>query len=296
RRQRPLTWRAALAHFWAERKRPVAIAPCRPRPSEWRKDAISAANLGHATVLINFYGTWIVTDPVFSERVGIATPFGVVGPKRWIAPALRPADFPSPSLILISHAHFDHLDLPSLRKLDRAATIVTASSTADLFRRLRFRRVVELAWGESTEVGGVRVEAVEVNHWGARVMRDQHRGHNGYWLEKNGEAIFFAGDTARAQIRRPKDAAGELRAAFLPIGAYDPWIRAHCTPEEAAEMGRGLGAEIFLPLHFEVFELSNEPFEEPIQRLKLAWPAERIGWTRIGETWIGETWRRLGSK
>ncbi|MEO7414514.1 MAG: MBL fold metallo-hydrolase [Opitutaceae bacterium] len=258
-----------------------------PRPTEWRDDALTGSCLGHSTVLMNFFGVRVITDPVFSKRVGIGIAPFVLGPKRHVQPALRPREIPPPDVIVISHAHFDHLDRPSLRKFSRDTPVITARATADLLKRFRF--VHELAWGESITltVRGrpLHVTAIEVAHWGARLMRDEHRGYNGYLLEREDHRVCFAGDTAHTP------AFGRLRSQppdvmLMPIGAYDPWIRAHCSPEQAVAMANDAGAKYFVPTHHQTFKLSSEPMDEPARRLIAAFANEpqRLLAVNVGET------------
>lgn len=263
----------------------------RPTPSAWSADGVTGSCLGHSTVFLNFLGVRVLTDPVFSTRVGPGFGPLVVGPRRRVRPALRPKELPAPDLILLSHAHFDHLDARSLRRFSRRTPLITASRTADLVRR--FRDVHELAWGESLEfaVAGapVRVTAVPVAHWGARMIRDTFRGYNGYLLERGGQAVLFGGDTAYtdgfATLQNPRR---PLALALMPIGAYDPWIRAHCTPEQAAAMARQAGAETFVPIHHETFRLSNEPMSDPARRIRAAFAHEP---NRLLSVHVGETFR-----
>jgi L-ascorbate metabolism protein UlaG (beta-lactamase superfamily) len=165
----------------------------KPQPLHWSGDDITGSCLGHSTVLLNFFGVRILTDPVFSTRVGLGFQPLVLGPKRHLRPALRPREFAAPDLILLSHAHFDHLDVASLRKFSRHTPIVTARHTGDLLRRWRFREIHELDWGEkmtlSTRGGPLQIEALEVAHWGARMIRDAHRGYNGYLLQREGASV-----------------------------------------------------------------------------------------------------------
>lgn len=265
----------------------------RPNPSEWRNDAITGSCLGHSTVLLNFFGVLILTDPVFSKRVGIAIPPFVLGPKRHYAPALSVKQFRTPDLILLSHAHFDHFDVWSLRKFNRKTPIVTARATGNLLRIHGFRNVHELDWDQTltlnTPAGAVRITGVEVAHWGARMMRDVHRGYNGYLLERAGHRVCFAGDTAFthafARLFKPAD---PIDLMLMPIGAYDPWIRAHCSPEQAVAMAREAGATAFVPIHHETFKLSNEPMDEPAARLRIALAN---GSPRLLASHVGETFR-----
>src|SRR4051812_7825518 len=129
--------------------RRIPAAPNTPDPRHWRDDQLTLSWLGHATVLINFFGVWILTDPALRARVGVRVGPLTFGPKRYAAPALNIRDLPPIDFILLTHAHMDHLDLGTLRRLRRDATVVTAAATADLVTPIRFRHVVELGWTET---------------------------------------------------------------------------------------------------------------------------------------------------
>ncbi len=270
-------------------QRAVLPAPHRPRPLDWRDDAVTAAWLGHATVLINFLGVNILTDPVFFDRCGIRVLPLTIGPKRYIDCALRPENLPRIDLVLLTHAHFDHLDLRSLRQVSPDAVVVTARQTADIFRRVRFRKVVELDWGEHREIetvhGGVTVSAFQLRHWGARMQYDNFRGYNSYVFERGGKRLGHLGDTARISAQ-PLASRGPIDLLCVPIGAYQPWIHAHCTPEEAVAMGDEAQARYLMPIHHQTFKLSWEPMDEPIQRFSrtLQNAPDRIALTEIGQT------------
>lgn len=258
--------------FWQrmsdDRKRPVNPAPNVPRIATWSTEGVQAAWIGHSTVLIRIDGFTILTDPVFSTRIGIKVGPVTVGMKRLVDPALKLADLPRPDLILLSHAHMDHLDRPSLRKLEnRGTTVITAASTSDLLRVNRYRSVHELRWDESRQVGPAKIRAFEVKHWGARTRTDVHRGYNGYLIEAGRYRIVFGGDTAYTDLFRKLRSSKAVDLAIMPIGAYDPWIHAHCNPEQALAMANHAGAEFVLPVHHRTFKLSSEPLNEPIERL-----------------------------
>jgi L-ascorbate metabolism protein UlaG (beta-lactamase superfamily) len=268
--------------------RSIPAAAHKPTPRHWPDDRLSLAWLGHATVLINFFGVWILTDPALRARIGFRVGPLTLGPKRHVAPALRPSELPRLDFVLLTHAHMDHLDLGTLRRLPRSVTVVTAAATADLLRPLRFREVVELDWNASrqfkTAHGALSIEAFKVRHWGARMRHDVHRGFNGYVLERNGRRICIAGDTARTSFT----AVGRKRTDVMvvPIGAYDPWIASHCTPEQAVEMADQARAQFVVPVHHQTFCLSREPMDEPIRRFRSALPASRIALTSVGETFV----------
>src|SRR5919202_7064839 len=134
----------------------------------------------------------------------------------------------------------DHTDIGTLRHLRRDVPVVVQQGNSDLVRR--FRRVQELAWGEATEIGGVRIESTEARHWGARMITDKHRGYGGYLIQKSEVTVLFAGDTAYTDVLTPLGQRGPIDLAILPIGAYDPWINNHASPEQAWTMFRRLGA------------------------------------------------------
>jgi L-ascorbate metabolism protein UlaG (beta-lactamase superfamily) len=247
---------------------------------------LHAAWLGHSTVLLKIDGVLIVTDPVFSARVGLNLGPVTIGLKRLVEPALRVRQLPRPDLILLSHAHMDHFDLPSLRALEsRKTRVVTAAKTADLLRARNFGAVDELAWGETARFGDLSVRAFEVKHWGARMRSDTYRGFNGYLIETPRHRVLFGGDTAMTAAFRALRSSRRLDLAIMPIGAYNPWIHAHCTPEQALKMADDAGAESILPVHHQTFQLSSEPTFEPVERLScaLASAPERLALQEIGQ-------------
>jgi len=276
--------------FWKQyvrdMQRPVTLPGTKPRVDAWPDRGIYAAWLGHSTVLLKIDGVTILTDPVFSERAGLNFGLVTVGVKRVVAPALTLKDLPKIDLILVSHAHMDHLDTPSLRKLESQHTsLITAHATGDLFRAGRYRQLTELRWGSRTSVGPLTVRAIEVNHWGARMRTDTYRGYNGYVIESGRRRVLFGGDTAWTEAFREVRSMGPVDLAIMPIGAYNPWIRAHCTPEQALRMVNDSGAELVLPVHHKTFLLGREPLEEPIERLLAAAGSrpERVALRQIGQ-------------
>lgn len=263
----PILWRRMAE----DRKRAVLRSPRIPRLAPWPQEGLQAVWIGHSTVFIRIDGFTILTDPVFSTRIGVKIGPLVVGMKRIVEPAVELRALPLPDLILLSHAHMDHLDRPSLRQLEnRRTSVITAAHTSDLLRVSRYRAVHELRWGESRQVGPANVRAFEVRHWGARTRTDVQRGYNGYLIEAGRYRILFGGDTAYTDLFRKIRSSKPLDLAIMPIGAYDPWIHAHCNPEQALAMANQAGAEFVLPVHHQTFRLSNEPYREPIERLLLA--------------------------
>ena len=263
-----------------------------PDPAAWENNRITASLLGHSTVLINFEGLNIITDPVLFPRIGAQSIFGTLGPIRRQACALKARSLPKIDLVLLSHAHLDHLDFPSLRALHGSIRAVTAKNTTELVATAGITKTTELGWGESTLVktanGDVEVEAFEVRHWGARWRHDTQRGYNGYIIKRNGRKIIFGGDTALTSSFKDIRGKGPFEFACMPIGAYKPFIHAHCNPEQALQMANDAGAKYVLPMHFYTFRLGREVPTEPMERLRAALngEADRLGWREAGETFV----------
>ncbi len=280
--QRPSFWR----QYARDLRRPILPPPAIPHPERWPDRGLYAAWLGHTTVLLKIDGFTILTDPIFSDRAGIDLGLFTLGPKRLVAPALDIRRLPPVDLLLLSHAHMDHMDVPSLRKLEnRATAVVLARHNSDLIRPERYRSVRELGWGETARAGPLSLRGVEVKHWGSRYRRDTWRGYGGYVLEAGRYRVLFGGDTAITPAFRALRSSRPFHLAILPIGAYDPWIRNHCNPEQAWQIGNEAGAEFLLPVHHQTFALGYEPVMEPIQRLQEAAGAQaaRIAARRVGE-------------
>jgi L-ascorbate metabolism protein UlaG (beta-lactamase superfamily) len=165
-----------------------------------------------------------------------------------------------------------------------------AAATSDLLPRSAYSSATELRWDETTTVatprGEVRVRAIEVKHWGARLRRDTYRGYTGYVVEREGRRLLVAGDTADTPRFRDHRRYGPFEAAVMPVGAYDPWIWNHCAPEQAVAMADAAGARLFVPVHHQTFELSREGYMEPIERTRqaLRHEADRLALQAIGET------------
>jgi len=266
----------------------MAAAPFVPHPKAWPDHGLHAAWLGHSTVLLKLDGFTILTDPILGNRCGIRMGPVTVGLRRMVAPALLRSQLPRIDLILLSHAHFDHFDLATLRGFERSgAIVVTATRTSDLLRTRRYKSVQEIGWGERVRVGPVSIQGLEVKHWGARLQTDTYRGFNGYLIETKRHRVVFGGDTAYTDTFRAVRGSRPVDLAILPIGAYDPWIRVHCNPEQAWRMGADCGAEFLMPVHHQTFRLSREPYFEPVERFVASAGSrpERVVTTRIGQEW-----------
>jgi L-ascorbate metabolism protein UlaG (beta-lactamase superfamily) len=244
---------------------------------------LGAVWLGHATVLLRLGERWVLTDPVFSHSIGLRVGPFTLGMSRH-TPGVDPRTLPKADLVLLSHAHFDHLDRPSLRAIvDKATRVVTARGTSKLVPR-GFGLVREIDWGEEFDVDGLSIGAVRPKHWGARTLWDKHRGYNSYLVRASTSRVLFAGDTAHCDAY---ENVGPVDLSIFGIGAYDPWIHAHASPEQVWAMHSAARGEFLLPVHHSTFELSDEPMDEPMSRLIAAAGEDehRVVGRGLGEAW-----------
>jgi L-ascorbate metabolism protein UlaG (beta-lactamase superfamily) len=272
---------------WLDHINPPPRARLTPNFTGWEDREISAVWIGHATVLLRIGEVTVLTDPVFAIRVGLGLFLTTLGPRRHIAAAATVRQLPKIDLVMISHAHFDHLDRQSLASLDKRIPIVTADQTRDLIWDLGFRDVRELRWNEKTNLNGLIITAREVKHWGARTFIDKHRGYNAYLLESTTRRILYGGDTAYQELFKD---ISRVDLAIMGIGAYDPYIHAHATPEQAWTMANHARADFVLPMHHSTFNLSHEPMREPLERILDAAGSDgqRIAVREPGGTWTAD--------
>jgi len=235
------------------------------------RDQLGLTFIGHSSFFLQIGGRNILIDPNFARWIFVL--------KRLRRPGMRLRDLPPIDAVLVSHAHFDHLHRPSLRSIARLTRwhsgkrpiVVVPRHLRDLVGDLGYGRIVELEWWEELKLGELQITHVPARHWGARIVRDMHRGYGGYVLSANGHSVYHAGDTAYfdgfCEIGR------QLKPdiALLPIGAYQPasYRAVHASPEDAIQAFVDLGARYMVPMHYGSFRLSQEPVEEPLQRLKV---------------------------
>jgi L-ascorbate metabolism protein UlaG (beta-lactamase superfamily) len=258
------------------------------KPSSWPNDALTIANLGHATLLMNYFGVSVITDPTLFNRIGLAVDsLFTIGPRRLAAPPLPPSALQAVQVILVTHAHMDHLDLPSLKALPKSATVIACNKCSALIRPLGFNDVRELKWGESTTVYGLQVTAMGARHWGKRwPPYGTDYGFNSYVLQRDGHRMLYACDSATTDLFAALHSDPPEVAAFS-ISAYNPFIWNHANPEQVWSMFEQTGADYLVPIHWGTFKLSREPMTEPLQRLIAAAgnQSDRIVLRRIGASW-----------
>jgi N-acyl-phosphatidylethanolamine-hydrolysing phospholipase D len=236
----------------------------------------SVSFIGHATVLFQLGGVNVLTDPQFSER---ASPVGFAGPRRVTPPGASIKQLPHIHLIVISHNHYDHLDLASvhglLQQSDGQPMIAVPLGNGQLLRNLGATRVHELDWWEHIELQGTRISSVPVHHWSARTFLDRNRAlWSGWVVENSAGKVFFAGDTAYSPDFKDIGARfGDFDLALIPIGAYAPrsvMKARHVNPSEAVQIHLDLRAKKSLGIHWGSFELTDEPLDEPLRDLENA--------------------------
>ena len=225
--------------------------------------------IGHASFFLQVGGENVLVDPNFARWLFVL--------KRLRKPGVMLRDLPPIDLVLITHAHFDHLHRPSLRSLVQhtkrwrgsAPTIVVPEHVFDLVSDLGFRDVVEFDWWQNYRHDGMTVSSVPSRHWGARIIKDAHRGYGGYVLEGKQHSVYHAGDTAYFSGFREIGTRLAPQLALLPIGAYNPpsFRNVHTSPADATRAFVDLNARWMVPMHYGTFRLSHEPMDEPLQLL-----------------------------
>ena len=261
----------------------------------------TATWVGHSTVLLQFGGLNVLTDPVFSQR---AFPVQWAGPRRVMDPAIAIDALPPIDVVLLSHNHYDHLDKPAVRRIagaHPAATWVVPLKLGASIRGWGAREIVELDWWEETVVHGLRVTATPARHFTARGLGDRNKTlWCGFALEKNGTRALFAGDTAyHPEFGDVGTRCGPFDFVMIPIGAYDPrWFMhvVHVDPEEAVQIYQDLIAPhgattppLMLGIHWGTFRLTDEPMNEPPRRTAERWRAAGLNAERLWIASFGET-------
>ncbi|HEV3215456.1 MAG TPA: MBL fold metallo-hydrolase [Vicinamibacterales bacterium] len=265
------------------------------RPPDLDGAAAVATFIGHATFLIQTAAGNVLTDPMYSQRAG---PLNVLGPRRVRQPAVKFDDLPSISVVLLSHNHYDHCDLRTLRALARRfdPVVITPFGNGALVRSSGIRRVEELDWWQQARTSALPVTLTPAQHFSARSPFDRNRAlWGGFMLVAGGARIFFAGDTAYAPFFRDIGRRFDpVDLALLPIGAYEPrWFMqpVHMNPAEAVQAHLDLGASESVGMHFGTFHLTTEGIDEPLRALEEACRARNIPRSRFRTLPFGDSLR-----
>jgi L-ascorbate metabolism protein UlaG (beta-lactamase superfamily) len=299
-RVHPSVWRK-LKQLWSvvreSHRQPMtgqSVAPNLVQPEQ-----LGVTFIGHSSFLIQMAGRNVLVDPVFAARLILL--------RRARRPGLRIADLPPIDAVLLTHAHMDHLNVPSLRKIVRHAKRLTGVApqaivprgVRDLVEKLGFRNVTELEWWQSTTLEAdtpeqeISVTMTPCKHWGARMFNDTHRHYGGYVVRGGGHSVYHSGDTAYFNGFHEIGRRLQPRVALLPIGAYypDSYRAVHTSPEEALQGFLELrSATTMIAMHFGTFPLGKEPMAEPPVRLMTAANkagiADRVRVLAEGETYV----------
>ena len=260
----------------------AVLDPVREPPGEGK---VRVTWVGHASFFVQFPGHSVMLDPNWAMWHGPV--------RRQMQPGLPLRHVPELDLVLVTHAHFDHLHKPSLKVLQAREGIVVPRGSGRLVRRLGFPATHEMKIWDRLEFSDLEVVHTPSHHWGARYLHDTHRDYGGYLVRAGGKCVFHCGDSAYFDGFREIGRRHEIDIALMPIGAYEaPSGRdVHMNPEEAVRAFADLGARMMIPMHYGTFPLGNEPRDEPVERLLME--ADRLGISErilIPEAGVGIEW------
>lgn len=232
-----------------------------PEFPEVRPGEFCVTWIGHASFLIQTHETNILVDPNWAKWLKVI--------KRLKQPGIDLNHLPEIDLVLVTHAHFDHLDRRTLRKIAADQPIVVPTSVGTLVHDLGFEIIHELDYWQTVKIGPLKISLTPCHHWGARFLADRHRGFGGFIIEANNRTIFHCGDSAYFPGFKEIGQRYPIEVALLPIGAYDPpsGREVHMNPEEAVQAFLELRAKKLVPMHYGTFRLGYEPLDEPLARL-----------------------------
>jgi L-ascorbate metabolism protein UlaG (beta-lactamase superfamily) len=259
---RELVWKALLTRRTGEHKQ--------PKFPKLEHGQVAITWIGHASFLIQFTDLNVLVDPNFANWLFLL--------KRLKRTGLKIEDLPPIDLVLLTHAHFDHFHKPTLRRLPHPKIGVMPWGVGNLAYDLGFGRVIELEWWESFAHQDWKVTLTPSHHWGARTLRDMHRGYGGFVLEHQGRKIYHAGDSAYFAGFKEIGRAFAPEIALLPIGAYHPdsFRTVHMGPDEAIKAFKDLNARCLVPMHYGSFRLSFEELDEPPRWLRQIAEQEKL--------------------
>lgn len=243
--------------------------------------------IGHSSFLIQMNGLNIVTDIVWANRMGLDI--------RLTNPGIQPDEMPEIDVVLISHSHYDHLDIPSLKKLKGSTMYFVPIGLKPLLKRKRFQNVKEFSWWDSTFIDDVKFTFVPAQHWTKRSLTDTNTSHWGGWIiEASEKTIYFAGDSGYFDGFKEIGRKYKIDYALIPIGAYEPeWFMSsqHINPEEAVKAFIDVKGRYFIPMHYGAFRLADDTPKEALDRLLIEWERKKLDKSSLFLLKLGETIR-----
>ncbi|MGN7478591.1 MBL fold metallo-hydrolase [Solibacillus silvestris] len=245
--------------------------------------------IGHSTFLIQKEGMNILTDPVWAKTMGFS--------KRLTEPGLNIDELPDIDVVLISHAHYDHLHIPTLKRLKGNPLYLIPEGLGYLLKRNQLHNFVELAWYEMHKLGDLEVHFVPAKHWTRRLLWDTNTSHwGGFVLQaaSDEKSIYYAGDSGYFRGFKEIGERFSIHTALMPIGAYEPvWFMhpSHVTPEEAVQAFQDVRAIVFIPMHYGAFMLADDTPKEAVDRLQIHWKNSGLAAENLKVLALGETVR-----
>ena len=286
-----LRWRVLDTLAGRRMRDPAGYAYTTPvRPNDGAVIATAAPSLtwiGHATFVLRLGGVLVATDPIWSDRIS-----GVI--KRLAPPGVALDSLPPLDVVTVSHNHYDHLDVPTLRRIGNRALYVTLPGNAPFLRAAGLDNIVELDWWQSHRIGALEITAVPARHWSMRAPWNRNETLWGGFVFRGPEgAAYHSGDTALFDgFAEIGERAGPIDWAMLPIGAYEPrWFMEpqHMNPEDAGQAFERLGARHLVAMHWGTFKLTDEPLGEPPARIASYFAERGRDPARLWILDIGET-------
>lgn len=262
-------WRKRNLQFLGEVLIPTLLTPRKPGRIVDAVPLVGGENigvtwLGHAGFFAQIGGVNLLIDPNWALWHGPI--------KRVRHPSLWAGDLPPIDLVLITHAHFDHLHLPSLRRIARGQPVIVPQGVGQVVKRCGFGQIIELETWQRARYGDLHITLTPARHWGARMIHDTHRGFGGYLIDTPGRCLFHCGDSSMFDGFEEIGKRAQIDLALMPIGAYlAPSGRpVHMNPAEALDAFEMLGARHMIPMHHDTFPLGGEPIHEPGEWLERA--------------------------
>ncbi|MGV3466082.1 MAG: MBL fold metallo-hydrolase [Heyndrickxia sp.] len=252
---------------------------------QMNREDVTITWIGHSSFLLQMNGLNIVTDIVWANRMGLDV--------RLAQPGLTPEQMPEIDVVLLSHSHYDHLDMPSLKKLKGNPVLFVPIGLGNYFKRRKFQSVKEFNWWDKISIENVTFTFVPSQHWTKRTLTDTNTSLWGGWvIEGREKTIYFAGDSGYFDGFKEIGEKFNIEYALIPIGAYEPeWFMSaqHINPEEAVQVFIDVQAKKFIPMHYGAFRLADDTPKEALDRLLAEWEKKHLEKDSLHILKLGET-------